>query len=62
MSVSIPLTLLLLIVVIVLIRNGHVRIGSATACAALGFFTASTGIAPALTAAAAAVASAINAL
>ena len=62
MSVSIPLALLLLIVVIILIRGGYVRLGSATACALLGFFVASSDLAPAVTAATGAVADVVSAL
>ncbi|WP_331722814.1 hypothetical protein OG848_47575 (plasmid) [Streptomyces canus] len=62
MVVSIPLALLLLVVVILLVRSGYVRIGSATACALFGFFTASTGIAPLLTGTAGAIARMISAL
>lgn len=62
MVVSIPLALLLLIAVILLVRGGYVRIGSATVCALLGFFTASTGIAPLLTDVAGAIARMISTL
>lgn len=50
MVVSIPAALLLLVLVVVLLRGGYVRAGSAGVCALFGFFLASTGIAPAVTA------------
>ncbi|MFE0580229.1 hypothetical protein [Streptomyces sp. NPDC058874] len=46
MAISISAVALLGIVVFVLIRGGTVRIGPALACAAFGFFLASTGAAP----------------
>ncbi|UXY24987.1 hypothetical protein N8I84_41895 (plasmid) [Streptomyces cynarae] len=49
MIVSVSAALLLFIVVVMLLRQGYVRIGSALACSAFGFFLASTGIAPAIT-------------
>lgn len=56
MIVTIPAVLLLLILVIVLIRQGHVRASSAAVCALFGFCLASTGVAPAISSALAAVA------
>jgi hypothetical protein len=47
--VSVSAALLLAIVVAVLLRQRIVGIGSALACALLGFCLASTGIAPAIT-------------
>ncbi|MDQ0701034.1 MULTISPECIES: hypothetical protein [unclassified Streptomyces] len=49
MAVSISAVALLGIVVFVLIRGGTVRLGPALACAAFGFFLASTGAAPLIT-------------
>ncbi|WP_221355338.1 hypothetical protein [Streptomyces beigongshangae] len=49
MAVSISAVVLLGIVVFVLIRGGSVRLGPALACAAFGFFLASTGAAPFIT-------------
>ncbi|MFJ6053636.1 hypothetical protein [Streptomyces sp. NPDC092307] len=51
MAVSISAVVLLGIVVFVLIRGGTVRLGPALACAAFGFFLASTGAAPVITSA-----------
>ncbi|MCW7945141.1 membrane protein [Streptomyces hygroscopicus] len=50
MIVSVSAALLLFIVVVMLLRQGYVRMGSALACSAFGFFLASTGIAPAISA------------
>ncbi|MER5988861.1 hypothetical protein [Streptomyces sp. NPDC001787] len=50
MAVSISVIVLLGIVVFVLIRGGSVRLGPALVCAAFGFFLASTGAAPLITA------------
>ncbi|MFE6911931.1 hypothetical protein [Streptomyces erythrochromogenes] len=55
MAVSISAVALLSIVVFVLIRGGNVRIGPALACAAFGFFLASTGAAPVISTAISAV-------
>ncbi|MEV7659463.1 hypothetical protein AB0O39_35525 [Streptomyces anulatus] len=49
MAVSISGVALLGIVVFILIRGGAVRLGPALACAAFGFFLASTGAAPLIT-------------
>ncbi|MGW3060632.1 hypothetical protein ACWC98_32525 [Streptomyces goshikiensis] len=49
MAVSISVVVLLAIVVLVLIRGGSVRPWHALACAAFGFFVASTGAAPVIT-------------
>ncbi|WP_432095681.1 hypothetical protein [Streptomyces sp. bgisy100] len=49
MAVSISAVVLLAIIVFVLIRGGSVRLGPALACAAFGFFLASTGAAPTIT-------------
>jgi hypothetical protein len=54
--VSVSAVLLLAVVVAVLLRQRTVGVGSALACGALGFCLASTGLAPALTQALAAVA------
>jgi hypothetical protein len=54
-AVSISAVALLGIVVFVLIRGGTVRIGPALACAAFGFFLASTGAAPVISTAISAV-------
>ncbi|WP_329453179.1 hypothetical protein OG894_42025 (plasmid) [Streptomyces sp. NBC_01724] len=48
MVVSISAVLLCGLVVAVLIKHGHVRIFPALACAAFGFFFASTAFAPAI--------------
>ncbi|MCX5207593.1 hypothetical protein OG897_40090 [Streptomyces sp. NBC_00237] len=49
MAVSISFVLLLAIVVVVLIRGGSVRLLHALACAAFGFFLASSGAGPYIT-------------
>ncbi|MDQ0808750.1 preprotein translocase subunit SecG [Streptomyces sp. B3I7] len=56
MIVSVSAVLLLAVVVAVLLRQRTVGVGSALACGAFGFCLASTGLAPALTQALAAVA------
>ncbi|MFJ2745367.1 hypothetical protein ACIO3O_37555 [Streptomyces sp. NPDC087440] len=49
MAVSISIVLLLTIVVIVLIRGESVRLWHALACAAFGFFVASSSAGPYIT-------------
>ncbi|MBT2511045.1 hypothetical protein J7I98_35540 [Streptomyces sp. ISL-98] len=46
MAVTISTVVLLLITVAILLRTGYLRFGPALAAALLGFFAASTGIAP----------------
>ncbi|MFF0338082.1 hypothetical protein ACFYUM_36510 [Streptomyces fimicarius] len=46
MGITISAVILLLIVVAILLRTGYLRFGPALAAALLGFFLASTGIAP----------------
>jgi hypothetical protein len=46
MAVTVSLVVLLLIIALVLLRSGYVRGGSALTFLLLGFFLASTGIAP----------------
>ncbi|MFF8645593.1 hypothetical protein [Streptomyces sp. NPDC015345] len=46
MAVSISVVLLLLILAVVFLRNGALKISHAIVCALLGFYLASTSMAP----------------
>ncbi|MFF9349429.1 hypothetical protein [Streptomyces sp. NPDC014734] len=46
MAISISLVLLLLILAVVFLRNGGLKISHALVCALLGFFLASSSMAP----------------
>ncbi|MGW1355581.1 hypothetical protein ACWCQE_41035 [Streptomyces sp. NPDC002409] len=48
MALTVSAVVLLLIVVLILLRTGSLRLGPGLAAALLGFFAASTGIAPAI--------------
>ncbi|MDK0523764.1 hypothetical protein [Streptomyces sp. ML-6] len=48
MAISISLVLLLLILAVIFLRNGGLKISHALVCALLGFFLASTSMAPAI--------------
>ncbi|MEV7482965.1 hypothetical protein ACIQGA_08280 [[Kitasatospora] papulosa] len=57
MAVTISAVVLLLIIVAIMLRTGYLRIGPALAAALLGFFAASTGIAPTINSAISSLAS-----
>ncbi|WP_097893646.1 hypothetical protein [Streptomyces sp. st170] len=59
MGITISAVVLLLVVVAILLRTGSLRFGPALAAALLGFFLASTGIAPAVNNALSSLATAI---
>ncbi|MFJ9195691.1 hypothetical protein [Streptomyces globisporus] len=59
MGITISAVVLLLVVVTILLRTGSLRFGPALAAALLGFFLASTGIAPAVNNALSSLATAI---
>ncbi|GLW51888.1 hypothetical protein Stsp02_75480 [Streptomyces sp. NBRC 14336] len=46
MAISISLVLLLLILAVIFMRNGGLKVSHALVCALLGFYLASTSIAP----------------
>ena len=46
MAISISLVLLLLILAVIFLRNGGLKLSHALVCALLGFYLASTSIAP----------------
>ncbi|WP_328869747.1 hypothetical protein OHT76_06295 [Streptomyces sp. NBC_00287] len=46
MAISISVVLLLLILAVIFLRNGGLKISHALVCALLGFYMASTSIAP----------------
>lgn len=46
MAISISVVLLLLILAVVFLRNGALKISHAVVCALLGFYLASTSMAP----------------
>ncbi|CCK31769.1 hypothetical protein BN159_7390 [Streptomyces davaonensis JCM 4913] len=46
MAVSISVVLLLLILAVIFLRNGGLKVSHALVCALLGFYMASTSIAP----------------
>jgi hypothetical protein len=46
MAVSISVVLLLLILAVIFLRNGGLKVSHALVCALLGFYLASTSIAP----------------
>ncbi|MER5358865.1 hypothetical protein [Streptomyces sp. NPDC002785] len=48
MALTVSAVVLLLITVLILLRTGYLRFGPGLAAALLGFFVASTGIAPAI--------------
>lgn len=48
MALTVSAVVLLLCIVLLLLRTGHLRFGPGLAAALLGFFVASTGIAPAI--------------
>lgn len=48
MALSISAAILLLIIVLMLVRKGGLRTGHAVACVLLGFFLASTSVAPSI--------------
>lgn len=60
MIITVSAALLLAVVVTVLLRQRAVSIGPALACGAFGFCLASTGLAPAITQALAAIASLVS--
>ncbi|HWU10551.1 hypothetical protein ACFV2V_29820 [Streptomyces sp. NPDC059698] len=59
MGITISAVVLLLVVVAILLRTGSLRFGPALAAVLLGFFLASTGIAPAVNNALSSLATAI---
>lgn len=46
MAVSISVVLLLLVLAVIFLRNGGLKVSHALVCALLGFYLASTSIAP----------------
>ncbi|MFI6108050.1 hypothetical protein [Streptomyces sp. NPDC051310] len=46
MAVSVSVVLLLLVLAVIFLRNGGLKISHALVCALLGFFMASTSLAP----------------
>ncbi|MFW3462888.1 hypothetical protein ACN24K_21270 [Streptomyces microflavus] len=46
MALTVSAVVLFLIIVLIMLRTGYLRFGAALAAALLGFFTASTGVAP----------------
>ncbi|WP_405875191.1 MULTISPECIES: hypothetical protein [unclassified Streptomyces] len=46
MAISISVVLLLLILAVIFLRNGGLKVSHALVCALLGFYLASTSIAP----------------
>ncbi|MEV4331697.1 hypothetical protein AB0K02_14315 [Streptomyces sp. NPDC049597] len=46
MAISISLVLLLLVLAVIFLRNGGLKMSHALVCALLGFFLASTSMAP----------------
>ncbi|MEU5053558.1 hypothetical protein [Streptomyces sp. NPDC021096] len=62
MAVSVSAVFILLVIVIMLMRFGYIRGGSAIVCILLGFFLASTGLAPAINQSAQALAHALGAI
>ena len=46
MAVSISVVLLLLVLAVIFLRNGGLKVSHALVCALLGFYMASTSIAP----------------
>ncbi|MGW2599977.1 hypothetical protein [Streptomyces klenkii] len=62
MAVSVSAVVILLAITIMLMRFGYIRGGSALVCILLGFFLASTGLAPAINQSAQALAHAVSAI
>ncbi len=48
MALSISLAILLLVIVLMLVRKAGLRCGHAVACVLLGFYLASTSVAPSI--------------
>ncbi|MFF8917878.1 hypothetical protein ACF08M_32370 [Streptomyces sp. NPDC015032] len=60
MALTVSAVVLLLIVVLILLRTGYLRFGPGLAAALLGFFLASTGIAPTIRQALSSIATALS--
>ncbi|MFB6944732.1 hypothetical protein ACFWGL_07140 [Streptomyces sp. NPDC060286] len=60
MALTISAVALLLVIVLILLRTGYLRFGPALAAALLGFFLASTGIAPTIRQALSSIATALT--
>ncbi|GLF98195.1 hypothetical protein [Streptomyces yaizuensis] len=60
MAVHICAVVLLVVILVILLRGGHLRLRPALAAVAFGFFLASAGAAPAITAVFTAVANAVH--
>lgn len=59
MALTVSAVVLLLVIVLILVRTGYLRFGSALAAILLGFFLASTGIAPTIRQALSSIATAL---
>ncbi|MFH8472028.1 hypothetical protein [Streptomyces sp. NPDC018000] len=59
MALTVSAVVLLLVIVLILVRTGYLRFGPALAAILLGFFLASTGIAPAINSALSSIAAAL---
>ncbi|WEH34474.1 hypothetical protein PZB75_14645 [Streptomyces sp. AM 4-1-1] len=60
MALTVSAVVLFLIIVLIMLRTGYLRFGPALAAALLGFFLASTGIAPTITEALTSIAAALT--
>ncbi|MCX5100249.1 hypothetical protein [Streptomyces sp. NBC_00439] len=59
MALTVSAVVLLLVIVLILVRTGYLRFGPALAAILLGFFLASTGIAPTIRQALSSIATAL---
>lgn len=62
MAITVSASLLLLIVLVVMLRGGSLRPGPALVAVLLGFFLASTGIAPSINKALSSLAAAVHSI
>ncbi|MEV5969495.1 MULTISPECIES: hypothetical protein [unclassified Streptomyces] len=62
MAISVSVVLLLLILAVIFLRNGGLKVSHAIVCALLGFFLASTSMAPTIQNGVAATANVVSSL
>ncbi|MFI8521769.1 hypothetical protein ACIGEZ_28735 [Streptomyces sp. NPDC085481] len=62
MAISVSVVLLLLILAVIFVRNGGLKLSHALVCALLGFFLASTSMAPTIQNGVAATANVVSSL
>ncbi|MEV6329094.1 hypothetical protein [Streptomyces sp. NPDC051909] len=62
MAISVSVVLLLLILAVIFLRNGGLKVSHAVVCALLGFFLASTSMAPTIQNGVAATANVVSSL